>query len=39
MFGATDGTRARFRSSSNVEDALEFNGAGLYDVDLRLRGG
>ena len=21
----------RFRSSSNVEDALEFNGAGLYD--------
>ncbi|MCH2373284.1 MAG: hypothetical protein MK538_03815, partial [Planctomycetes bacterium] len=23
--------RVRFRSSSNVEDALEFNGAGLYD--------
>jgi hypothetical protein len=24
-------TRVRFRSSSNAEDALEFNGAGLYD--------
>ena len=30
VFGATD-TRVRFRSSSNVEDILEFNGAGLYD--------
>ena len=24
-------SRVRFRSSSNVEDAIEFNGAGLYD--------
>jgi hypothetical protein len=30
VFGASD-ERVRFRSSSNVEDALEFNGAGLYD--------
>ena len=30
VFGNTD-SRVRFRSSSNVEDALEFNGAGLYD--------
>ena len=27
----TTGTPVRFRSSSNVEDALEFNGAGLYE--------
>ncbi|MBI4602175.1 MAG: hypothetical protein HY721_09465 [Planctomycetes bacterium] len=30
VFGST-GVPVRFRSSSNVEDALEFNGAGLYD--------
>ena len=30
VFEDTD-TRVRFRSSSNAEDALEFNGAGLYD--------
>ena len=30
VFGQTT-ERVRFRSSSNVEDALEFNGAGLYD--------
>lgn len=30
VFGATD-KRVRFRSSSNVEDLLEFNGAGLYN--------
>ncbi len=30
VFGTTT-LRFRFRSSSNVEDALEFNGAGLYD--------
>ena len=30
VFGDTT-ARVRFRSSSNVEDALEFNGAGLYD--------
>ena len=30
IFSTTD-RRARFRSSSNVDDALEFNGAGLYD--------
>jgi hypothetical protein len=29
VFG-TDTARVRFRSSSNVEDALEFSGAGLY---------
>jgi len=29
VFGDT-GVRVRFRSSSNVEDALEFSGAGLY---------
>ena len=27
----TSTSRVRFRSSSNVEDAIEFNGAGLYD--------
>ncbi len=30
VFGSTR-TSVRFRSSSNVEDALEFNGAGLYE--------
>lgn len=30
VFGGT-GVRVRFRSSSNVEDGLEFSGAGLYD--------
>ena len=30
VFGSTSAA-VRFRSSSNVEDALEFNGAGLYD--------
>jgi hypothetical protein len=30
VFGTTT-EKVRFRSSSNVEDALEFNGAGLYD--------
>lgn len=30
IFGSKD-TAVRFRSSSNIEDALEFNGAGLYD--------
>ena len=30
VFGTTS-ARVRFRSSSNVEDAIEFNGAGLYD--------
>ena len=30
VFGATD-AKVRLRSSSNVEDALEFNGAGLYN--------
>ncbi len=30
VFGSKDAP-VRFRSSSNVEDALEFNGAGLYD--------
>lgn len=30
VFGQTTG-QVRFRSSSNAEDALEFNGAGLYD--------
>ena len=30
VFGSTE-SRVRFRSSSNVEDLLEFNGAGLYD--------
>ncbi len=30
VFGST-GARVRFRSSSNVEDSLEFPGAGLYD--------
>ncbi len=30
VFGATD-LMVRFRSSSNVEDGLEFNGAGLYE--------
>lgn len=30
VFG-TSTSRVRFRSSSNVEDAIEFNGAGLYD--------
>ncbi len=30
VFGGTS-DRVRFRSSSNVEDAIEFNGAGLYD--------
>jgi len=30
IFGSRD-TMVRFRSSSNVEDLLEFNGAGLYD--------
>jgi hypothetical protein len=29
VFGST-GVKVRFRSSSNVEDALEFSGAGLY---------
>ncbi|MEM7233884.1 MAG: PEP/pyruvate-binding domain-containing protein, partial [Planctomycetota bacterium] len=31
VFGTPTTTRVRFRSSSNVEDAIEFNGAGLYD--------
>jgi hypothetical protein len=30
VFGSTD-VMVRFRSSSNVEDCLDFNGAGLYD--------
>ncbi|MGQ9590150.1 MAG: PEP/pyruvate-binding domain-containing protein [Planctomycetota bacterium] len=30
VFGAHD-VPVRFRSSSNIEDSLEFNGAGLYD--------
>ncbi|MEM7230778.1 MAG: FG-GAP-like repeat-containing protein, partial [Planctomycetota bacterium] len=30
VFGSTN-QRVRFRSSSNAEDSLEFNGAGLYD--------
>ncbi len=30
VFGST-ATMVRYRSSSNVEDALEFNGAGLYE--------
>ncbi|MAG93398.1 MAG: hypothetical protein CMJ48_06575, partial [Planctomycetaceae bacterium] len=30
IFGSAE-TMVRFRSSSNVEDALEFNGAGLYE--------
>lgn len=30
VFGSST-SRVRFRSSSNVEDAVEFNGAGLYD--------
>jgi len=30
VFGGAE-TKVRFRSSSNVEDALEFSGAGLYD--------
>ncbi|MBW1806823.1 MAG: hypothetical protein JRJ87_01430 [Deltaproteobacteria bacterium] len=30
VFGSA-GIKVRFRSSSNVEDALEFSGAGLYD--------
>jgi hypothetical protein len=30
-FGFATTTRVRLRSSSNVEDAIEFNGAGLYD--------
>jgi pyruvate, water dikinase len=30
VFGGTD-VRVRFRSSSNIEDGLEFSGAGLYD--------
>jgi len=30
VFGSSI-SRVRFRSSSNVEDAVEFNGAGLYD--------
>jgi hypothetical protein len=31
VFGTPQDVRVRYRSSSNVEDALEFNGAGLYD--------
>jgi hypothetical protein len=31
-FGASD-VMVRFRSSSNAEDALKFNGAGLYDSE------
>jgi hypothetical protein len=31
FMGTPSETRVRFRSSSNVEDAIEFNGAGLYD--------
>ncbi len=30
VFGTTT-SRVRFRSSSNLEDSIEFNGAGLYD--------
>ncbi len=30
VFGSSD-VKIRFRSSSNAEDSLEFNGAGLYD--------
>ncbi|HVR75042.1 MAG TPA: FG-GAP-like repeat-containing protein [Planctomycetota bacterium] len=30
VFGSSD-RRVRFRSSSNIEDGLEFNGAGLYE--------
>ncbi len=31
IFGTPSTTRVRFRSSSNVEDDIQFNGAGLYD--------
>lgn len=31
VMGTSPETRVRFRSSSNAEDAIEFNGAGLYD--------
>ena len=31
VLGTPPERRVRFRSSSNVEDAIEFNGAGLYD--------
>jgi len=31
VMGTPSEVRVRFRSSSNVEDAIEFNGAGLYD--------
>jgi hypothetical protein len=31
VLGTPPETRVRFRSSSNAEDAIEFNGAGLYD--------
>ena len=31
VIGTPPETRVRFRSSSNAEDAVEFNGAGLYD--------
>lgn len=31
VLGSVPTTRVRFRSSSNIEDAIEFNGAGLYD--------
>ena len=31
VLGSPVTTQVRFRSSSNVEDAVEFNGAGLYD--------
>ncbi|NIP98926.1 MAG: hypothetical protein GWO24_38230, partial [Akkermansiaceae bacterium] len=30
VLGAPPDERVRFRSSSNAEDAIEFNGAGLY---------
>jgi hypothetical protein len=31
VMGTSNETRVRFRSSSNAEDAIEFNGAGLYN--------
>ncbi len=31
VMGTSETTRVRFRSSSNVEDDLQFNGAGLYN--------
>ena len=31
VFGTPETRRVRFRSSSNVEDSVEFNGAGLYN--------